>query len=108
MIRPYVVSSPRALASNSPIVGAAHQAHVLRNWILSAPLRAMPTTGHDLDIDVNFATGDVLLSGTVRTFHTKQVVLHSCRQLAAGLNVIDAVTVGDVVRTPCWQTAAPQ
>ena len=75
---------------------------------MSALLRAMPTTGHDLDIDVNFATGDVLLSGTVRTFHTKQVVLHSCRQLATGLNVIDAVNVGDVVRTPCWQTAAPR
>jgi hypothetical protein len=108
MIRPYVVPSPRALGSQSSLSGAGQQEHVLRNQMLSALLRAMPTTGHDLDIDVDFVTGDVLLSGTVRTFHAKQMVLHSCRQLATGLNVIDAVTVDDVVRSPCWQRKAPR
>lgn len=108
MIRPYVLPSPRALGSGTPLSGAMQPERVLRSQILAALLRAMPTTGHDLDIDVDFTTGDVVLSGTVRTFHTKQVVLHSCRQLATGLNVIDAVTVDDVVRTPCWRRAAPR
>jgi hypothetical protein len=70
--------------------------------ILASLLRQMPTTGQRLELEWDHRTGIVVLLGTVRTFYAKQFLYHSCRRLARGYEVVDAVVVDDVVPPACW------
>ena len=65
-----------------PSAGTPRDEHSLRRRILTALLRQMPTTGHQLEIMVDANTRSVVLSGVVRTFHTKQVIFHACQRWA--------------------------
>lgn len=107
----YEVTSLTRLAPVSAVVRGARATtspeQELRRHILAELLRAMPTTGQNVSIDVDVPGRSVVVSGVVRSFHAKQLVLHSCRRLATGLKVIDTVAVDEVVSSPCWRKAAP-
>ncbi len=102
----YTVTSRTGNAALQPMLTAASAEQALRRRIMAELLRAMPTTGQSLSVDVDIPAHSVVLSGAVQTFHAKQVVLHSCRQFAMGMNVIDTVVVDDFVSPPCWRNTA--
>ncbi len=96
-------SRSETLPTLRPSAGPLRDEHPVRRRILAALLRQMPTTGHKLEIEVDPIARSLVLSGVVRTFHTKQVVFHSCQRLAMEYDVVDALTVDEGVSPPCWR-----
>ncbi len=73
----------------------------LRSRIATALLQQMPTSGHQLNVEVD-AEGTVVLSGRVRTFYAKQLAYHASQRLAEGHSVIDSMVVDNQATAPCW------
>ena len=99
---------PDTLPTPRPSASALGDEHPLRHRILAALLRQMPTTGHLLEIEVDPIARSLVLSGVVRTFHTKQIVFHSCQRLAMEYDVVDSLIVDEGVSPPCWRKMPTQ